>query len=113
VDDAYQRHQAADFAALRTHELSSLLRPFLILLRIVHHIHRMPRTENVSFSFSKGSNVTRVGSLCHTGAGHSESGTSSPSASPSAFFRIGLRRPNCATIANNFLPSSETPHYAT
>jgi len=69
VDGAYQRHQAADFAALRTHELSSLLRPFLILLRIVHHIHRMPRTENVSFSFSKSSNVTRVGSLCQTGAG--------------------------------------------
>ena len=41
MDDAYRRHQAADLAALRTHELPSLLRPFLILLRIVHHIHRM------------------------------------------------------------------------
>ncbi len=27
----------------------SSLCPFLIFLRIIHHIHRMPRTENVSF----------------------------------------------------------------
>src|SRR5215472_6306829 len=61
-----------------------------------------PRTVKVGFCLSAGSNVTRARCRCPCGAGQSESATSSPTGSPIAFFRIGLRRPSCATTANSF-----------
>jgi len=68
--------------------MNHLLRP-LVLLGMVHPIHRAPAD-------SKGHLLILVRLECRARG-------------PSGFFRISLRRPSCATIANSFVPSSETP----
>src|SRR6266852_2214905 len=63
-------------------------------------------TVKVNFGSLFGSNVTREGARCQTGAGHSDSVVSAE-ASPTSFFSSGLCRSSCTMIADIFLPSSE------
>src|SRR6266404_9255660 len=64
-----------------------------------------PRMAKVCLGEATGSKVTRAGDLCQVGMGHAESAAASfisPSAifPPSrSFFRTGLRRLSCATMA--------------